>query len=121
MKDPRQELFNHLQNEHQLTCLETEMDDIINIVQRISPPVPTNAMSVDDALYDCTGMLAENHPSIIEAMELYARSSPQLKAKKLTWEEKNKIKEESEKQTFYPDCSRSEAWAEGYIKRFNEE
>lgn len=27
---------------------------------------------LDQILYDCTGMLAENHPSIVEAMQKYA-------------------------------------------------
>jgi len=27
----------------------------------------------EEILYDCTGMLAENHPSIIEAMDEYGR------------------------------------------------
>lgn len=35
MTDPRQELYNHLYNEHDLILLENEMDEIINIVNRI--------------------------------------------------------------------------------------
>ncbi len=33
MNDQRQELFNHLSNEHDLTCLESELDLIISIVE----------------------------------------------------------------------------------------
>lgn len=36
--------------------------------------------------------------------------------KKLTWEEKRAILNRGKNKTFYPDCNRGEAWAEGYME-----
>ncbi|MBQ4805536.1 hypothetical protein J8L88_21920, partial [Aquimarina sp. MMG015] len=42
-----------------------------------------NATELAKVLYDRTGMLIENHPSIVESMEIYARKYHQSKLKLL--------------------------------------
>lgn len=46
--EQRQELFNHLQNEHDLTCLESELDYIINICQSFA----TSQSTISDSDID---------------------------------------------------------------------
>jgi hypothetical protein len=43
----------------------------------MTPEEYHNATNLERILYDCTGMLAENHPSIVKTLNEYAKLSTQ--------------------------------------------
>jgi len=95
-KDPRQELFNHLQNEHDLTCLETDMDEIITIVNRM---YPSNAEGAKEDLFEKAKNALEKY--ILENPDKVAQDLDVMRALQTTPPQANTVTDEDQLFNFF--------------------